>query len=148
MTLSWEDYEKRKWQTIADDMRKYGCREKWTKEACQKKWGELYPEDAPYIPEYEMIERNRNMISQDIKMERGATSWSDGRDSGNQSMYEGEPGTLMSAISTTTMDEVRSRAASDASSQMQLHHQQQQQQMMFDHQQHRHQQQNVWGSGA
>lgn len=147
LTLSWKEYDQRKWQAIANEMRKYGCREKWSKEACEKKWREIHPEDTPYVPE--VTAGNKHMIAQEIKMERGAgsTAWSDGRDSGSQSLYESETGTLMSPISTTTMDEVRSRAASDAASQMQLRQQQQQQQMMFD-QQHQHQQHNVWGSGA
>ena len=113
---------------IADDMPKYGCREKWTKGACQKKWDEMHPDDAPYIPEYERMASNSSVISPELKLEVGTLSWPDGRGSGTESMYEGDSGTLMSSISTATMDEVRSRAASDTSLQMQRYHHHQQQQ--------------------
>jgi len=54
LTLAWEEYEKEKWDHIAVKMQTYGCPEKWSKEAVQRKWLDLHPEYDPYYCEYEL----------------------------------------------------------------------------------------------
>jgi hypothetical protein len=141
LTLAFQDQDKLKWDQIAQAMLKHGCVEKWSKEMIQKKWNEMHPEHDDYPQEYEKISKNRLQIGDDF----GLDDWSDGMNSVSHSLHGSDSGP-MSAISTTTMDEVRSRQASDASS----HHLQlQQQQMMFErqHQHHQHQQQSAWNNG-
>jgi hypothetical protein len=140
LTLAVDEFDKNRWETISDSMLKYGCMAKWPKELCQRKWQDMHPDEGPWLPQYEMSIRHRD--SDDWGPDEG--QFSDGRASACHSLHEADSGIQMSAISTVTMDEVRSRAASDASSQMlhMRHQQRQQQQMMFDQQQ---QQQNRWG---
>lgn len=140
LTLAFQDQNKLKWDQVAQAMLKYGCVEKWSKEMVQKKWYEMHPEHNEFTEDYERAAKNRLQIGDDFGMD----DWSDGINSVSHSLHESDSG-QMSAISTATMDEVRSRQASDAST----HHLQlQQQHMMFDnqHQQHQ-QQQNAWNNG-
>jgi hypothetical protein len=145
LALAVEEFDKNKWEKISESMLNYGCKAKWPKELCQRKWQETHPEEGNW-PQYEMSIRYRD--SEDWRPDE--EEFSDGRASACHSLHEGDSGVLMSAVSTTTMEEVRSRAASDASSQMlprrrQFPYQhQQQQQLLFDQQQ----QQNGWGSEA
>lgn len=138
MTQAVAEFDKNRWETIAESMLKYGCVAKWSKEMCQRKWQEMHPEGSPYLPPYEMSLRHRD--SGDWGPDDGG--FSDGRASACQSLHEGDSGVQMPAVSTGTMEGVRSRAASDASSQMlQMRHQHHQpQQMVFDQQHH-----NGWG---
>jgi len=115
-------------------MSNHGSKEKFSKEAVQKKWQEMHPEGPPYLPDYPAM-------SSDLGGDQG--SWSEGRDSATRSLHDGETEALMSALSTATMDETRSRALSDASDQMRY----QQQQMMLERQHQQHEEGN-WGSGA
>jgi hypothetical protein len=125
-----------KWDQIAQAMLKYGCVEKWSKEMVQKKWHEMHPDHEDHPDAYEREARNQLQISADFGMD----DWSDGLNSTTHSLHGSDSG-QMSAISTATMDEIRSRQASDASSHPL---QAQQHQMMFDH---RHQQQqHTWNN--
>jgi hypothetical protein len=156
LTLACENYEKGKWENIAKDMLNHGCDNKWTKEAVQRKWHEMHPEEGDCTPEYEVDPRGHPRMSSDMGLGQG--SLSEGRGSISHSLHDGETSTLLSAISPVTMDEVRSRAARDASThlyirqQQQQHHHQQQHQMMLEQQQHHQQQQqqqrNAWGPGV
>jgi hypothetical protein len=151
LTLACEKYEKGKWENIAKDMLNHGCDNKWTKEAVQRKWHEMHPEEGDCTPEYEVDPSDHHRMSSDIGLGQG--SWSEGRGSISHSLHDGEASTLLSTISPVTMDGVRSRAASDASThlhirqQQQQQHHQQQHQMMLE-QQHHHQQHNAWGPGV
>lgn len=61
--MAMENYEKNKWNNIAQDMVNYGSIENWTKEAVQRKWYEIHPEldEARYpfkaSPEYDIPSR-------------------------------------------------------------------------------------------
>lgn len=136
LTMAWEEYEKSKWAAIAKLMLKHGCTSEWTKEAVQKKWYEMHPEDYSYLSEYDLLSRNQGQKRQ--------RAWSDEKDSVGQSLHESDTGPMLSAVSTVTMDQVRSRALSDSSSQVEFHRQQQAQ-MIFEQQRNRH---NSWASGA
>jgi hypothetical protein len=110
----------------------------------QKKWAELHPEQSSYNPDYEVMPRNRDRVSEDLSVDdfsTGNSCWSDEGDSSTHSLHECDNATLMSALSTATMDEARQRAQSNANNQ--IHLRQQQQQMMFNqhHQQQQQQQQ-------
>ena len=110
-------------------MPKYGSQEKLSKEAVQAKWNETQPEGCERTTEY-------HRLSSEMRGDRGESA---------SHSYDEEPGTLMSAISTpvTTLNNVRSRATSNASSHSQL----QQQQLIFDQQQQQQQhQQTCWDS--
>jgi hypothetical protein len=147
LTLTHEDYESSKWSSISRGMLKHDTQERWSKEALEKKWNELHPEQSSFGPEYEIMPRNRHRASSDFST--GNSCWSDEGGSSIHSLHDGDSTTLISALSTVTMDEVRNRALSNANNQIHLH--QQQQQMMFDqqhqqqHQHHHHQ--NGWDSG-
>ncbi|KAJ8066694.1 hypothetical protein OCU04_005736 [Sclerotinia nivalis] len=43
LTLAWEDYDRAKWEEIAKGMMRHGVQEKWSKEAVQRKFGEMFP---------------------------------------------------------------------------------------------------------
>jgi len=142
-------------------MLKHGTQEQWSKEAVQKKWSELHPDESSFGPEYEMMPRNRHRGSSDLSvgdLSIGQSSWSDEVESTTQSLQDCDSTTLMSALSTATMEEARNRAISNANAQIHLHQQQQQQrqqqQMMFEqqrqhqHQHQRQQQNNGWDSGT
>lgn len=137
LSLAVKEFNKNKWETISDKMMKYGCVAHWPKEACERKWYEMHPEDQ-YLSHFEAPLQNRG--SEDGGLDEG--SYSDGRASVCHSLQEIDSGVQMSEISAPTIDEVRSRAASDASSQMfHMRNQHRQQRMIFDEQQ----QQNGWG---
>ncbi|PQE29913.1 ER lumen retaining receptor protein [Rutstroemia sp. NJR-2017a WRK4] len=147
LTLAWEDWDKGKWDAISEGMMKHGCREKWTKEAVQRKFRELFPDDYHYHPshysyqqDYDPREMDHQRMSIDIKMEP-RTVWADesGRDSLVRSLTDDE----------TLVDEMRSRTSSDVSSVM--HFQQHNlQPVMYAEQQNQreeqqnHQSQSVW----
>lgn len=119
-------------------MTKHGCVEKWSKETVQKKWHEMHLESDDYTEEYERIAKEQLQID-----DFGMDDWSDGLPSVCHSLQGSDSGPV-SAISTTTMDEVRDGQARDTSP----HHlqiQQQQQQMMFENQQQHHQ--DSWNNG-
>jgi hypothetical protein len=128
LNLAWQKYDKTKWETIAENMKEFGCHEKWPKELVQKKWHELHPEDPSYLPEYE------------LRLGMDQRSWSDGGESKSHSMHEGDASNRLSAVATTPQ-ESRSRTGSDVSSHLQF---QQQQQLMFEDQQGH----AVWTSGT
>ncbi|KAG4028562.1 hypothetical protein MFRU_020g00060 [Monilinia fructicola] len=138
LTLAFEDYEKAKWEEIAKGMLNHGVQEKWSKEAVQRKYNELFPPDdrsheSDYAPS-----RHTERMDFDLKMEP-RTPWPshDERDGALRSLTDDE---------VTLVGELRSRTASDASS-VHFHQQQHQhQQMMYAQQHHQHQQnhQEVW----
>ncbi|ESZ98790.1 hypothetical protein SBOR_0839 [Sclerotinia borealis F-4128] len=138
LTLALEDYDKAKWEEIAKGMVRHGVKEKWSKEAVQRKFNEMFdPDDRSYGPEY-ALSRQPEQMHFDVKMEP-RTPWPnhDDRDNAIRSFTDDEQ---------TLVGDSRSRTASDASS---LHFQQHQhQQMMYAQQQHQqqHQQnhQEVW----
>lgn len=121
---------------------KHGCGEKWTKEAVQRKYRELFPEEYPYHSthysyqqDYDTRYIHSHQMSVDIKMEP-RTVWVDenGRDSLVRSLTDDE----------TLVDEMRSRTESDVSSV--IHFQQQNHQpMMYAEQHHQEQQKNHQG---
>ncbi|KAA8575581.1 hypothetical protein EYC84_004718 [Monilinia fructicola] len=132
LTLAFEDYEKAKWEEIAKGMLNHGVQEKWSKEAVQRKYNELFPPDdrsheSDYAPS-----RHTERMDFDLKMEP-RTPWPshDERDGALRSLTDDE---------VTLVGELRSRTASDASS-VHFHQQQHQhQQMMYAQQHHQHQQ--------
>ncbi|RFU32714.1 hypothetical protein B7463_g3601, partial [Scytalidium lignicola] len=129
LTLSVEDYENAKWDVVANDMLKYGCVEKWPKDAVQKKWYEMHPEE--HNPQEERSPRHsKHRLSGDTDR----SILTDGRDCSSQGHYEIEAHGLLT--------EMRSRAASDASSQSTFPRQQ----IMFDQQRQQHikLETNVW----
>jgi hypothetical protein len=96
--------------------------------------------------------RTRDRVSEDLSVDdfsTGNSCWSDEGDSSTHSLHECDSATLMSALSTATMDEARQRAQSNANNQ--IHLRQHQQQMMFSqhqqHQQNQHHHQSGWDSG-
>ncbi|KAH8813091.1 hypothetical protein F5884DRAFT_671046 [Xylogone sp. PMI_703] len=111
LTLSVEDYENAKWDVVATDMLKYGCVEKWPKEAVQKKWYEMHPEE--YNPHEE---RSPRSFKHRLSGEPDHSSLPDTRDNSSQGHHDTEAQGLLT--------ECRSRAASDASSQCTIPHQQ------------------------
>lgn len=131
-------------------MLNHGSKVKWSNEAVQKKWEEMHPEDT-FSPEYEMMPSSRHRVSSDFSVQ---SSWSDEAESVTQSLRDSDSISvnLMSALSNSSMDEVRNRSLSNVNAQ--IHFQQQQQQMMFEQQrqqrqQQQHQQQhnqNTWNS--
>ncbi|PMD20900.1 hypothetical protein NA56DRAFT_572842 [Hyaloscypha hepaticicola] len=155
-----DDYENNKWSSISNGTVKHDTQEKWSKEALQKKWTELHPGQSSYNPDYEVMPRNRDRVSEDLSVDdfsTGNSCWSDEGDSSTHSLHECDNATLMSALSTATMDEARQRALSNANNQNHLrqqqqqmmfnqHHQQQQQQRQ-QQQQNQHHHQNGWDSG-
>jgi hypothetical protein len=131
--MAWEEYSRSKWETIANNMPKYGCPEKWPKELVQKKWHEMHPpDDTTPLSDYE------------VKWGAGQKDWSDGGDSRSHSLHESDGIAQISTAATTTstIELSRSRTASDTPSP--LHFPQSQSQMMFEN----HQQHGVWGSGT
>jgi hypothetical protein len=140
LTLAWEDWDKGKWDAIAEGMMKHGCREKWTKEAVQRKFRELFPDDYHYHPshysyqqDYDPRDMHQQRMSIDIKMEP-RTVWVDesGRDSLVRSLTDDE----------TLVDEMRSRTSSDVSSVMHFQQHNLQPIMYAEQQNHREEQQN------
>ncbi|KAN0093763.1 hypothetical protein V8E51_016947 [Hyaloscypha variabilis] len=141
LTQAHEDYEKNKWSSISKGMLKHGTEEPWSKEALQKKWNEMHPEQTSFSPEYEI---DRHRLSSDLSVgdiSTGNSCWSDEGASSTHSLHECDSGTLMSALSSVTMDEVRNRALSNANARIHLQQQQHHQQMMYDQQQQQHHQQ-------
>lgn len=115
LIFAWEEYERSKWIVIANEMLKHGCTDKWTKEAVQRKWSEMHHIE---LSQFSENGQGRKRICQQACSDDG------------HSLYENDTGSMASAVSTVTMDEVRSRSMSDLSSQMQFHRQQQAQ-MLF-----------------
>ncbi|KAF7902508.1 hypothetical protein EAF00_002411 [Botryotinia globosa] len=133
LTLAWEDYERDKWEAVAKGMMKHGVIEKWSKEAVQRKFNEMFPpDDRSYNTEY-ALSKHTEQLNYDIKMEP-RTPWPshDERDSAIHCLTDEEQ---------TLVGELRSRTASDASS---LHYQQQQHQQIMYAQQHQQQHQEIW----
>ncbi|KAI9648515.1 hypothetical protein NHQ30_003150 [Ciborinia camelliae] len=137
LTLAWEDYDKAKWEKIAEGMVRHGIpeNEKWSKEAVQRKFNEMYPpDDRSYVPDY-ALSRHPEDIHFELKMEP-RTPWPnhDERDSGIHSLTEDEEQTLVG--------DLRSRTGSNASS---LHFQHEQHhQMIYAPQQHQQNHPEVW----
>ncbi|KAH7403290.1 hypothetical protein BKA64DRAFT_445102 [Cadophora sp. MPI-SDFR-AT-0126] len=144
----WTDVEKRalelsveknkgKWVNVAKDMKRFGAKLKWSSEACQKQWEDMRPKDSR--PQYEMAqtsdyERHRTASSDFTRLSVDQQSWSDGADSIHHSPFADGSAQLVSALSSATMDDTRSRTASDASVQLQIqqrHLRQIQQQMDY-----------------
>ena len=115
LILAWEDYEKSRWDAIAQGMLSHGCNDMWTKEAVQRKWNEMH--HVSYISEYELMSRSRGQK----RVYQQASS--DERGSVGHSFHESD--TSQGSVSTVTMDQVRSGTVSDSSSQMQFYRQQQ-----------------------
>jgi hypothetical protein len=117
-------------------MLKYGCVTKWPKELCQKKWQEMHLEGSHYLPEYDISLRYQ--YSEDPSLVEGA--WSSNQGSVTHSSYEPD-----SAVSTSSMEEVRNRSVSNASPEMHFQpHQHQhllqlQQQAILEQRQHQQQ---------
>ncbi|KAG0652193.1 hypothetical protein D0Z07_0810 [Hyphodiscus hymeniophilus] len=115
LSLAVKEFDKNKWETISRRMLEHGCLAKWPKEFCERKWQEMNPEDE-YASQHDFHFRDR-----------GSGNWDPNEEAFSDEMTE-----------AATMDEVGSRAASDASSQMfHLRHQQRLQNAMFE-EQHRH----------
>ncbi|KAF7934322.1 uncharacterized protein EAE98_000969 [Botrytis deweyae] len=134
LTLAWEDYEREKWEAVAKGMMKHGVQEKWSKEAVQRKFNEMFPpDDRSYNNTEYALSKHAEQLNYDIKMEP-RTPWPnhDERDSAIHSLTDEEQ---------TLVGELRSRTASDASS---LHYQQQQHQQIMYAQQHQQQHQEIW----
>ncbi|RAL67861.1 hypothetical protein DID88_008587 [Monilinia fructigena] len=138
LTLAWEDYDKAKWEEIAKGMLNHGVQEKWSKEAVQRKFNELFhSDDRSYESEY-ASSRHTEHIHFNVKMEP-RTPWPshDERDGALRNLTDDD---------VTLVGDLRSRTASDASSVhfQQQQQQQQHQQMMYaqQHQQHQQHQQN------
>lgn len=133
LCLAVKEFDKNRWDTISEHMLKHGCVAKWPKEQCQRKWLEMNPQlQEGYPSQYEVPFRHRGSedwnLHQDMRSDCGANIC--------HNFHEVDSAIQMADFTTLTMDEVRSRAASDASSQM-LHtrHQRRQQHLMFDEQQ-------------
>lgn len=125
MVKAWEDYGRSKWETIANNMPKFGCPEKWPKELVEKKWQEMHSgDDSPCDPDY------------DSKCDGKQRTFSDGGGSRSNSLHEGEGGPTASSSPSEDGD---SRAGSDTTSPL---HYLQSQQMMY----HTQQQHGVWAS--
>ncbi|TVY28293.1 hypothetical protein LHYA1_G003702 [Lachnellula hyalina] len=118
LIMAWEQYERSKWDAIAQGMLKHGCTEKWTREAVQKKWNEMHHDEISYLSGYERKRRHQRVYSEETN-------------SVAHSSYEND--TRPMAVSTVTMDQVRSRTASDTSYQMQFHRQQQAHMVFEEH---------------
>jgi hypothetical protein len=135
LKLAHEDHEKGKWASISKGMLKHGTQERWSQEAVQKKWNEMYPDQSSFsCPEYEIVPRNCHRASSDLSvgdLSAGNSCWSDEGDSSTHSLHECDSATLLSALSPATMDEVRTRALSNANAQIHLQQQQQQQQQQL-----------------
>jgi hypothetical protein len=128
--MAWDDYSRSKWETIANNMPKYGCAEKWPKEMVQKKWQELHPDDdAPSVPDYE------------TKWEQRA--WSEGAESGIHSLRDGEerPHAQANSTANSVAGGSHSRAGSAAPSPM--HYPQPPQHLVYENQQHE-----VWAQAS
>ncbi|KAE8450720.1 hypothetical protein EG329_006065 [Mollisiaceae sp. DMI_Dod_QoI] len=126
-----------KWDAICKVLHKYAPRRP-SKQVAPKKWHEM---NAPYGVQYDMQHRQRHRASSDLTSDSfDHDSWSDGRESTEHSLHDSDPGELLSTIASATMNEVRSRAASDASIQQHLQQQQQQQQQQHHHHQQQQQQ--------
>jgi hypothetical protein len=127
--MAWEEYSRSKWETIANNMPKYGCPEKWPKELVQRKWQEMHPsENAPTVSDYES------------KWGGEQRAWSDGGASRTHSLHEGDGGVHLPTTTTATIEGTRSRAGSGAASPL---HFPQPQHILYDNQQ----QHGVWGAG-
>ncbi|TVY75832.1 hypothetical protein LSUE1_G008562 [Lachnellula suecica] len=139
LTMAWEDYEKSRWDAISKGMLSHGCTDEWTKEAVQKKWNEMHPNAYQYpSTEYELLSRSRG-----LKRQR---AWSEERESVGHSLHEVDTGMMLPAVSTVTMDQVRSRAMSDSSSQAEFHRQPAH--MDFEQQRNQQRHRNSWDSRA
>lgn len=146
--LSYDEHDKGKWSAITKGMHKHGGREKWSTEAAERKFNELQGSD--YMSQFQTghHRRTRTSSSDLTHLTMDQRSWSHEGDNVSQSLCDEESGALISALSTATMDDMRSKAASDVSVQMQLEQQHEQrhrntvrQQMLYDQQNHQHQQQ-------
>lgn len=129
------EQSKDRWDLIAEAMMNHGCTERWSKEQVEKKWQQLHPEEDDYLEEdFNHDSTNHLQMNNDF----GVEDWTSMTSNQGLPMSSGQ----ISAISATTMEDVRSRQASDASS----HHMQlQQTHMIFDHQQ---QEQSAWSHGT
>ncbi|KAH6702976.1 hypothetical protein BKA61DRAFT_619881 [Leptodontidium sp. MPI-SDFR-AT-0119] len=122
------------WKAVAKNMSKFGAKEKWSSEACQKQWEDMQGRES--LSQYEMAQagdyrRHRTLSSDITQLSTDEQSWSDEALSVRHSPFGDDQGQLVSSLSTATMDNTRSRTASDASVHMQmqqqhLHHIQQQ----------------------
>ncbi|KAK0104443.1 hypothetical protein ONS95_004732 [Cadophora gregata] len=132
-----------KWATVSKDMKRCGAKSKWSAEACQKQWEEMRPKDN--MSQYEMAQigdyrRHRTSPSDFTQQSLDQQSWSDGAESVHHSPFAEGSGQLISALSSTTMDDTRSRTASDASVHLQIQQQQFRHiQQQIDYGQHNHQ---------
>lgn len=120
MILSWEEYDRSKWDEIANGMLRHGVHpdNKWSKEAVQRKFNELIPPDERHEQHY-ALSRHAEQIYPGMKMEP-RTPWPN---------YDEDAATLVG--------DLRNRTASDASS---LHFQRHQHQQIMYVQQHPQQQ--------
>jgi hypothetical protein len=122
--------ERKQWEIIQESMIGFGCIAKWPKDRIEHEWKVMHPEWSHW-----------NHYAKSLKpksshgWEHDEASFSDGRASECHSLHDVDSGVQMSTFSTASMDGVRSRAASDASSEL-LHmgNQHDQADMMFDQQ--------------
>ncbi|CZS95543.1 hypothetical protein WAI453_011419 [Rhynchosporium graminicola] len=137
------------WPAIAKLMPQFGSKHKWSAEGCHKHWDELQSKAS--ISEYEQTQaqaedfrRHRTSSSEFTQQSPSQQSWSDGSGSVSHSPYSDLPGHFMAAMSSTNMDDSRSRA-SDENVQQQMQQQSichMQQQIVYQQrQQPQHQQQ-------
>ncbi|CAD6445433.1 1d31a824-5929-44b4-9706-879e0a161818 [Sclerotinia trifoliorum] len=134
LTLAWEDYDRAKWEEIAKGMMRHGVQEKWSKEAVQRKFNEMFPPDErSCAPSDYALCRHAEDMHYEVKMEP-RTPWPN-HDEGGSEIHS------LTDEEQTLVDELRSRTASDASS---LHFQQHQHQEIMYAQQHQQNHQEVW----
>lgn len=140
--MSMEDYDKAKWdikwEFITDGMRKHGGRETWSKLDVERHYNEIHHREYDDTPP-------RKRVSRSSSESEGHSPFSEDQESATYSLENEESGVFGSLLSPASTHEIRSRATSDTSIQLQRQQQHQQQrqehqrltqaQLMFEHQQ-------------
>ena len=114
--LAVDDFLHDMWEKIAERMLNHGCKAKWPKDDCKKKWAQMNPNDDC-------------LASYEFPPQHHSDYWEPDED-----LYSDEKASVCHSMpETAILDEARSRAASDASSQMfQMRQRNRQQQIMFE----------------
>ncbi|TAQ91574.1 hypothetical protein B7494_g1 [Chlorociboria aeruginascens] len=105
LVLAWEDNKNATWDTIATEMLKHGCTEKWSKEAVQKRWYELHPYHGS-MP----TDNSRSLMPMGVRVE--ATGWPDRGLQMPRRPQESNDTALYSSTSASTVEHIMSRALS------------------------------------
>jgi hypothetical protein len=115
------------WFRVSEEMMRYGCKAKYSRELCQKEWQRLHPDDSWYS----------EVKSENSWPPEDEDSFSD--TSRCHSLQDGDSAAMMPVSSS--LGNYRSRATSDAS----MHYRRHPQHMsMYEHQQQR----SGWGPEA